>query len=111
MYTGLYLKPTHYIQYLSQTCQQIGKRLPKSTDHKPVILSVFEATIGIFWEQTYVVKNCGDTLFFLTLNAMPGMHVLQKAAMMLTQKKGTQQSRKVPMMMPTVMAALWSLTW
>lgn len=44
------------------------------------------------------------------LNVMSGMQVLQKAATMLMQKKGTQQIRKTPMMMPTVMAALWSLT-
>lgn len=46
----------------------------------------------------------------LTLNAASGMHVLQNAAMMFTQKNGTQHSRNVPMMTPTVMAALWSLT-
>lgn len=40
-----------------------------------------------------------------------GIHVLQKAAMMLTQKKGTQQVRNVPTMMPTVVAALDSDTW
>jgi hypothetical protein len=39
------------------------------------------------------------------------MQVLQKAATMLTVKKGTQQTRKTPMMTPTVMAALWSETW
>ena len=41
-----------------------------------------------------------------TLKAMPGMQVLQKAAIMLTQKNGTQQRRKVPIITPTVMAAL-----
>lgn len=39
------------------------------------------------------------------------MQVLQKAATMLTQKNGTQQMRNTPMIIPTVMAALWSDTW
>lgn len=40
-----------------------------------------------------------------------GMQVLQKAATILTQKNGTQQIKKTPIMIPSVMAALWSETW
>lgn len=39
------------------------------------------------------------------------MQGLQNAATILTQKKGTQQTRNTPIMIPTVMAALWSETW
>lgn len=42
---------------------------------------------------------------------LPGMQVLQNAATMLTQKNGTQHTKKTPMMIPTVIAALWSDTW
>ena len=43
-----------------------------------------------------------------TLNATGGMHVVQKAPMMLMVKNGVQHNKKTPMMMPSVTAALWS---
>jgi len=39
------------------------------------------------------------------------MQCLQKAEIIFTQKNGTQQTRKTPIMTPTVIAALWSLTY
>lgn len=40
------------------------------------------------------------------LNVWPPMQVLQKAATIFTQKNGTQQTRKTPIITPTVIAAL-----
>lgn len=45
------------------------------------------------------------------MKAVIEIQVLQYAATILAQKKGTQQTRKTPIITPTVTAALWSETW
>ena len=53
-------------------------------------------------------RRVSKGMFVRTLKSVGEMQSLQRPEMTLTMKKGVQQRRKTPMMMPIVMAALCS---